>query len=69
MAANAYWLTQLNDADINATVASMAAKNLSVIRTWAFNDVTTIPDNGTWFQVCGILLVSSIQHFELFTAT
>ncbi|KAF8504040.1 glycoside hydrolase family 5 protein [Hysterangium stoloniferum] len=51
VAANAYWLTQLNDVDINATVASIAAKNISVVRTWAFNDVTKIPDNGTWFQL------------------
>lgn len=49
---NAYWLPVLNtDADINNTLASIAATGSKVVRLWAFNDVDTIPVNGTWFQL------------------
>ncbi|KAI0273624.1 glycoside hydrolase superfamily [Gloeopeniophorella convolvens] len=49
---NAYWLPYLNsDADINATFANMSASGITVVRTWAFNDVTTIPTAGTWLQL------------------
>ncbi|KAG6827875.1 hypothetical protein H0H92_010144 [Tricholoma furcatifolium] len=49
---NAYWLSALNtEQDINNTLASIRAANFSVVRTWAFNDVDTIPENGTWFQL------------------
>ncbi|KAF9464694.1 glycoside hydrolase family 5 protein [Collybia nuda] len=48
---NAYWLHALNsDQDIDNTLASIAAANITVVRTWGFNDVETIPENGTWFQ-------------------
>lgn len=49
---NAYYLPALNDdKDINTTLQSIADAGISVVRTWAFNDVDTIPQNGTWFQV------------------
>jgi len=48
---NAYWLHALNtDQDIDNTLAAIRAANFTVVRTWAFNDVATIPENGTWFQ-------------------
>jgi mannan endo-1,4-beta-mannosidase len=49
---NAYWLPFLNsDADINKTFADMASIGITVVRTWAFNDVTEVPDHGFFFQV------------------
>ncbi|KAJ7285843.1 glycoside hydrolase family 5 protein [Mycena rebaudengoi] len=49
---NAYWLGALNsESDLNETLSSIAAANISVVRTWAFNDVDSIPLNGTWFQL------------------
>ncbi|KAF9532976.1 glycoside hydrolase superfamily [Crepidotus variabilis] len=49
---NAYWLPTLNsDDDIDKTLASIAAAGVKVVRTWAFNDVETVPQNGTWFQL------------------
>ncbi|KDR81606.1 hypothetical protein GALMADRAFT_239658 [Galerina marginata CBS 339.88] len=49
---NAYWLAALNsDDDIDFTLGNMSAKGIKVVRTWAFNDVNTIPVNGTWFQL------------------
>ncbi|KAF8499914.1 glycoside hydrolase superfamily [Gautieria morchelliformis] len=49
-ATDAYWLMQLSDADIDLTLKSIAAKNITVVRTWAFNDVFEIPTVGAWFQ-------------------
>lgn len=49
---NAYWLPYLNSVDdINSTLANMSAAGIRVVRTWAFNDVTAIPVNGTWLQL------------------
>jgi len=49
---NAYWLQALNtEADIQKTLSDIAATGIKVVRTWAFNDVETIPENGTWFQL------------------
>jgi mannan endo-1,4-beta-mannosidase len=49
---NAPWLPALNsDDDIDFTLGNISAANLTVVRTWAFNDVTSIPENGTWFQL------------------
>jgi len=50
-ATDAYWLQQLSDADIDLTLKSIAAKNITVVRTWAFNDVFEIPSVGAWFQL------------------
>ncbi|KAF6765198.1 glycoside hydrolase family 5 protein [Ephemerocybe angulata] len=51
---NAYWLPALNsDADVNKTLADIAASGIKVVRTWAFNDVTEIPATGTWFAQVG----------------
>jgi mannan endo-1,4-beta-mannosidase len=49
---NAYWLPTLNtNEDIWNTLANISALGLKVVRLWAFNDVDTIPVNGTWFQL------------------
>ncbi|KAI0306582.1 glycoside hydrolase [Multifurca ochricompacta] len=49
---NAYWLPYLNsDDDISNTLANMSASGINVVRTWAFNDVTTIPEAGSWLQL------------------
>ncbi|PPQ66080.1 hypothetical protein CVT26_010822 [Gymnopilus dilepis] len=49
---NAYWLPTLNsEEDIDFTLGNISARGIKVVRTWAFNDVTTIPENGTWFQL------------------
>ncbi|KAF8894610.1 glycoside hydrolase superfamily [Infundibulicybe gibba] len=49
---NAYWLHALNsDEDIENTLVNMSANGIRVVRTWAFNDVDTVPENGTWFQL------------------
>ncbi|KAJ7097935.1 glycoside hydrolase family 5 protein [Mycena belliarum] len=49
---NAYWLPALNtDEDIDAVLSNISHSNITVVRLWAFNDVSTIPENGTWFQL------------------
>ncbi|KAG0707761.1 glycoside hydrolase family 5 protein [Suillus ampliporus] len=49
---NAYWLPTLNtNEDIWNTLANISALGINVVRLWAFNDVDTIPVNGTWFQL------------------
>jgi len=49
---NAYWLPSLeSDDDIQNTLHNIASMGIKVVRTWAFNDVTEIPQNGTWFQL------------------
>ncbi|KAF7352172.1 Glycoside hydrolase family 5 protein [Mycena venus] len=49
---NAYWLSALNsDEDIDSVLGNISLANITVVRTWAFNDVPEIPENGTWFQL------------------
>ncbi|KAJ3845044.1 glycoside hydrolase family 5 protein [Lentinula raphanica] len=49
---NAYWLQALNEEqDIINTFSNISALGIRVVRTWAFNDVTEIPETGTWFQL------------------
>ncbi|KAJ7452419.1 glycoside hydrolase family 5 protein [Mycena galericulata] len=49
---NAYWLAALNtDQDIDSVLSNISHSNITVVRTWGFNDVSTIPENGTWFQL------------------
>jgi mannan endo-1,4-beta-mannosidase len=49
---NAYWLPSLfTDADIDSTLGNMSTAGIKVVRLWGFNDVETIPDKGTWFQL------------------
>jgi len=49
---NAYWLHTLNtDQDIDNTLADISQSGVKVVRTWAFNDVTTVPDSGVYFSV------------------
>ncbi|KAF8648406.1 hypothetical protein AX16_006304 [Volvariella volvacea WC 439] len=48
---NAYWLPTLNTwDDIDYVVSNISSFGFNAIRTWAFNDVDTIPTKGTWFQ-------------------
>ncbi|KAG2052503.1 glycoside hydrolase, partial [Suillus hirtellus] len=49
---NLYWLPTLdsND-DIWNMLKNISDTGIKVIRIWAFNDVNTIPENGTWFQL------------------
>lgn len=47
----AYWLPSLNtEQDIVNTLTKISASGIKVVKTWAFNDVESIPKNGTWFQ-------------------
>ncbi|KAH7889702.1 glycoside hydrolase family 5 protein [Phlebopus sp. FC_14] len=49
---NAYWLPVLNtNDDIWYSLGNISALGVKVVRVWAFNDVDTIPENGTWFQL------------------
>ncbi|KAH9997282.1 glycoside hydrolase superfamily [Russula vinacea] len=49
---NAYWLPYLNsDDDIRTILGSMAQSGITVVRTWAFNDVATVPDAGSWLML------------------
>ncbi|KAG1724510.1 glycoside hydrolase family 5 protein [Suillus paluster] len=49
---NLYWLPTLesND-DIWNVLKNISDTGIKVIRIWAFNDVETIPESGTWFQL------------------
>ncbi|GJJ12383.1 hypothetical protein Clacol_006625 [Clathrus columnatus] len=49
--ADAYWLSQLTDENINTTLKDIASKNITVVRAWAFNDVSEVPETGAWFQL------------------
>ncbi|PFH54361.1 glycoside hydrolase family 5 protein [Amanita thiersii Skay4041] len=52
IATTAYWLPALNSVDdIDHTLANISAAGFNTVRIWAFNDVSTIPENGTWFQL------------------
>ncbi|KDQ52968.1 glycoside hydrolase family 5 protein [Jaapia argillacea MUCL 33604] len=49
---NAYWLPTLNtEADIEHAFKNFSARGIRVVRTWFFNDVTTIPQNSNWLQL------------------
>ncbi|KAN0077293.1 glycoside hydrolase family 5 protein [Tylopilus felleus] len=49
---DAYWLPALNtNEDIWYTLGNISALGVKVVRLWAFNDVDTVPVNGTWFQL------------------
>ncbi|KAG1877258.1 glycoside hydrolase family 5 protein [Suillus subluteus] len=49
---NLYWLPTLesND-DIWNVLQNISDTGIKVIRLWAFNDVETMPESGTWFQL------------------
>ncbi|KAG2030596.1 glycoside hydrolase superfamily [Suillus americanus] len=49
---NLYWLPTLesND-DIWNVLQNISDTGIKVIRIWAFNDVETTPESGTWFQL------------------
>ncbi|EAU88551.2 beta-mannase [Coprinopsis cinerea okayama7 len=49
---NAYWLHTLNsEQDIDYTLGNISAAGIKIVRTWAFNEVTSVPETGTWFQL------------------
>ncbi|OQE14050.1 hypothetical protein PENFLA_c041G10472 [Penicillium flavigenum] len=50
---NAYWLPFLtNDADVDLAMGHFAESGLKILRTWGFNDVNTVPGEGTvYFQL------------------
>lgn len=50
---NAYWLPFLtNNADVDLALDHMAEAGLKILRVWGFNDVNTVPENGTvYFQL------------------
>jgi len=51
-ATNAYWLSDLSDQDLTTTLQAIAQTNITVVRTWAFHDVITVPsDDSTYFQL------------------
>ncbi|KAL3446899.1 glycoside hydrolase superfamily [Aspergillus insuetus] len=50
---NAYWLPFLtNNADVDLAMSHLAESGLKILRVWGFNDVNTVPENGTvYFQL------------------
>ncbi|KAF8654137.1 hypothetical protein AX16_003668 [Volvariella volvacea WC 439] len=49
---NAYWLPTVNtDEDIDFVFGNMSAVGINAVRIWGFNDVETVPSEGTWFQL------------------
>jgi len=48
---NAYWLQMSTDEDIDLAFHDIATAGLRVVRTWAFNDVSSQPSSGTYFQI------------------
>jgi mannan endo-1,4-beta-mannosidase len=48
---NAYWLQMSTDDDIDFTFHEIATAGYRVVRTWAFNDVSSQPSSGTYFQI------------------
>ncbi|KDQ53355.1 glycoside hydrolase family 5 protein [Jaapia argillacea MUCL 33604] len=47
---NAYWLNMVTDEDLDFTFLNIAGTGYTVVRTWAFNDVSQKPVSGTDFQ-------------------
>jgi mannan endo-1,4-beta-mannosidase len=48
---NAYWLQMSTNDDIDLTFHEIATAGFRVVRTWAFNDVSSKPPSGTYFQI------------------
>jgi mannan endo-1,4-beta-mannosidase len=48
---NAYWVQMLTDHDLDNVMNEIAAKGYTVVRTWAFNDVSKKPASGNYFQI------------------
>ena len=48
---NAYWLAQYGDADIDKAFSDIAAAGLTTVRTWGFNDVTSVQNYGAYYQL------------------
>lgn len=57
---NAYWLAQQTDSDIDLAFKDMAALGLTVVRTWAFNEVTSAQDYGAYYT----LWTDGVQTFN-----
>ncbi|KAG9953375.1 endo-1,4-beta-mannosidase, partial [Aureobasidium melanogenum] len=49
---NSYWIGFLtNDSDVDLVMQHIASSGLKILRVWGFNDVTTVPSDGTvYFQ-------------------
>jgi hypothetical protein len=47
-----YWLNMLDDAELDTTFSRIRDLGITVVRTWAFNDVSQKPAAGNYFQVC-----------------
>ncbi|KOS18333.1 Mannan endo-1 [Escovopsis weberi] len=49
---NCYWCSFSAPADVDSTMDHMVASGLRVLRVWGFNDVNSVPQQGTiWFQM------------------
>jgi len=48
---NAYWLAQYSESDVDQAFSDIAAAGLTTVRTWGFNDVTSNPGYGTYYQL------------------
>ncbi|EJU03948.1 hypothetical protein DACRYDRAFT_127564 [Dacryopinax primogenitus] len=48
---NAYWLAQMSNSDIDQAFSDIAASGVTTVRTWGFNDVTSVPSYGTYYQL------------------
>ncbi|KAH7101478.1 CEL4b mannanase [Auriculariales sp. MPI-PUGE-AT-0066] len=48
---NAYWLAQMSNDDIDKAFSDLQAAGMTVVRTWGFNDVTSAPSSGTYYQL------------------
>jgi mannan endo-1,4-beta-mannosidase len=48
---NAYWLQMSTNDDIDLTFHTLATSGFRVVRAWAFNDVSSKPSSGTYFQI------------------
>ncbi|KAF8989119.1 mannanase [Cyathus striatus] len=51
---NAYWLHMATDDDIDTTFHDIATAGFQVVRTWAFNDVSSKPSSGAYFQILDV---------------
>lgn len=47
-----FWLSTLEDDELDTAFANVASTGVKVVRTWAFDDVARKPSSGNYFQVC-----------------
>jgi mannan endo-1,4-beta-mannosidase len=46
-----YWLSMLDNNELDQAFGNIAGAGITVVRTWGFNDVSQKPSVGTFFQV------------------